>query len=148
MTVRRALALTLVLALVLLLRRRRRPEPAPAAAAPAPPPPAVATSAAPELRLFEVADDEPHRRVAAALAAAIDVIYLDPQAFTDMPDSLLEIAERLERAAQELRRGDLDAARAAELVDECARLAGEAGSELDRRVRAGDAPPGQLTLGG
>ena len=39
--------------------------------------------------------------------------------------------------------------RAAAVVDECARLAGEASVELDRQVRAGDADPGagQLALG-
>ena len=45
--------------------------------------------------------------------------------------------------------GDLAPERAAALVDECARLAGEAGAELDRQVRAADAgsgPAGQLAL--
>ena len=36
--------------------------------------------------------------------------------------------------------------RAATLVDECARLASEAGAELDKQVRAADAPAGQLAL--
>jgi hypothetical protein len=53
-----------------------------------------------------------------------------------MPDRLAELAERLERAAAELRSGDLPPDRAATLVDECARLAAEAGAELDRRARA------------
>jgi hypothetical protein len=60
------------------------------------------------------------------------------------------LTERLERAAAELRAGSLDADRAAAVVDECARLAGEASVELDRQVRAGDADPvgsGQLALG-
>jgi hypothetical protein len=52
-----------------------------------------------------------------------------------MPDRLAELAERLERAAAELRSGDLPPDRAATLVDECARLAAEAGAELDRRAR-------------
>jgi hypothetical protein len=69
-----------------------------------------------------------------------------------MPDPRLDdIVSRLERAAVELRAGELAPERAAELVDECARLASEAGAELDRRVRTGeggDAPaPGQLALG-
>jgi hypothetical protein len=70
-----------------------------------------------------------------------------------MPDERLqELVSRLERAAGELRGGDLAPDRAAALVDECARLAGEASAELDRRVRAGDAAvgapaPGQLALG-
>jgi hypothetical protein len=65
------------------------------------------------------------------------------------PDVLDRIVERLERAAAELRSGDIDPERAAALVDECARLAGEAGTELDREVRAADAasgPAGQLAL--
>ena len=69
-----------------------------------------------------------------------------------MPDALLdELAGRLERAAAELRAGELTPERAAALVDECARLASEASAELDRQVRAGEgggAPvPGQLALG-
>jgi hypothetical protein len=69
-----------------------------------------------------------------------------------MPDSRLDdIVTRLERAATELRAGELPPERAAALVDECARLASEAGTELDRRVRTGEAggapPPGQLALG-
>jgi hypothetical protein len=70
-----------------------------------------------------------------------------------MPDPRLDdLVERLERAAAELRGGELAPDRATALVDECARLAAEASAELDRRVRAGDAPgagtaPGQLALG-
>ena len=67
-----------------------------------------------------------------------------------MPE-LDDLVARLERAAAELRAGELAPERAAALVDECARLASEAGAELDRRVRAGEgggAPaPGQLALG-
>ena len=63
-----------------------------------------------------------------------------------MPDERLdELVTLLERAAAELRAGDMTPERAAALVDECAR------AELDRRVRAGDAggapAPGQLALG-
>jgi exonuclease VII small subunit len=69
-----------------------------------------------------------------------------------MPDERLEeLVTRLERAATELRAGELAPERAAALVDECARAASEASAELDRRVRAGEgggAPaPGQLALG-
>jgi hypothetical protein len=69
-----------------------------------------------------------------------------------MPDERLdELVTRLERAAAALRAGDMKPERAATLVDECARAASEAGAELDRRVRAGDAggapAPGQLALG-
>ena len=71
-----------------------------------------------------------------------------------MPDARLdELVERLERAAAELRAGELAPERAAALVDDCARLASEAGAELDRRVRAADGgaggtAPGQLALEG
>jgi hypothetical protein len=65
------------------------------------------------------------------------------------PEALDRIVDRLERTAAELRSGDIAPERAAALVDECARLAGEAGAELDREVRAADAgpgPAGQLAL--
>ena len=65
------------------------------------------------------------------------------------PEALDRIVDRLELAAAELRSGDLDPERAAALVDDCARLAGEAGAELDREVRRADAgpgPAGQLAL--
>ena len=62
-----------------------------------------------------------------------------------------DLVMRLESAATELRSGELAPERAAALVDECARLATEAGAELDRRVRMGAAGgepvPGQLALG-
>ena len=56
-----------------------------------------------------------------------------------------ELTARLERLATELRAGELEPAAAAELVDECARIAGEAAAELDRQARA-EAPPGQTEL--
>jgi hypothetical protein len=64
------------------------------------------------------------------------------------PDPLDTLVERLERTAAELRSGQLDADRAAALVDDCARVAAEAGAELDRRVRAADSAgaTGQLAL--
>jgi hypothetical protein len=68
------------------------------------------------------------------------------------PDRLDSLVERLEHLAAELRSGRLDADRAAALVDDCARVAAEAGAELDRRVRAadqgagGDSLTGQLAL--
>ena len=65
-------------------------------------------------------------------------------------DDLEILVTRLERAAAELRSGELDAPQAAALVDDCARIAAQAGGELDRRVRAGDqplGPAGQLALG-
>jgi hypothetical protein len=57
------------------------------------------------------------------------------------PEALDRIVQRLERAAAELRAGDLDPERAATLVDDCARLAAEAGAELDREVRSADVGP-------
>jgi hypothetical protein len=64
-------------------------------------------------------------------------------------DPLDALVERLERAAAQLRAGDLEPERAAALVDECARLAADAAAELDRQMRAADAgppPPDQLRL--
>ena len=48
---------------------------------------------------------------------------------------------RLEHAAARAARRRPGAERAAALVDECARLAAEAGAELDRRVRAAATAP-------
>jgi hypothetical protein len=65
------------------------------------------------------------------------------------PEGLAAIVERLERAAAELRSGELEPGRAAALVDECARLAADAGAQLDAELRAADAgtaAPGQLRL--
>jgi hypothetical protein len=68
------------------------------------------------------------------------------------PDRLDVLVDRLERTAAELRSGQLDADRAAALVDDCARVAAEAAAELDARVRAADlrgsppGPAGQLAL--
>ena len=61
-------------------------------------------------------------------------------------EPLERLIERLEHAAATLRAGELEPDRAAALVEECARIAAEAGAELDREVRAADAP-GQLALG-
>jgi hypothetical protein len=59
---------------------------------------------------------------------------------------LQDLTQRLERAAEQLRAEDLNPSQAAELVDECARVAAEAAAELDREARAGGAPPGQTEL--
>jgi hypothetical protein len=62
-----------------------------------------------------------------------------------MPREQLErLVERLEQAAAELRAGEIDSERAAALVDECARLAAEAGTALDGELRP--PPAGQLPL--
>ena len=52
-------------------------------------------------------------------------------------DDLDALIARLERAAEQLRSGELSADAAATLVEECAALAGEASDELERRARAG-----------
>jgi hypothetical protein len=57
------------------------------------------------------------------------------------------LVDKLEQIAIALRAGELEPERAAALVDECARVAAEAGAELDRGVRAGESGlPGQLEL--
>ena len=57
-------------------------------------------------------------------------------------DPLQDLTNRLEQAAAQLRAGELEPPDAARLVEECARHAGEAAAELDRRSRAaGDDPP-------
>ena len=59
-----------------------------------------------------------------------------------MPETLENLVTRLERTADELRSGELEPRTAAALVDDLARIAAEAGGELDRRVRLGDQPLG------
>jgi hypothetical protein len=63
-------------------------------------------------------------------------------------DSLNDLIGRLERAAEQLRSGELSPDAAATLVEDCAALASEAGAELERRARAGtdEPPPGQEAL--
>ncbi len=51
-------------------------------------------------------------------------------------DPLQHLTDRLEQTAAQLRAGELEPQEAARIVEECARLAGDAASELDRRVRA------------
>lgn len=51
-------------------------------------------------------------------------------------DVLQDLTDRLEQTAAQLRAEELEPRDAARLVEECARLAGEAATELDRRVRA------------
>jgi hypothetical protein len=59
-----------------------------------------------------------------------------------------DLIARLERAAEQLRSGELSADAAATLVEDCAGLAGEAAAELERRSRAEAATvaPGQDSL--
>jgi exonuclease VII small subunit len=68
-------------------------------------------------------------------------------------DSLNDLIGRLERAAEQLRSGELSADAAATLVEDCAALANQAGTELESRARndrseiGQHAPlPGQDTL--
>jgi len=63
-------------------------------------------------------------------------------------DTVLEdLIDRLDRAAQQLRSGELTPDAAATMVEDCAALATQAGAELDRRARAAsDPPPGQDSL--
>ena len=65
---------------------------------------------------------------------------------TDSHRQLDELTDQLEQAAARLRSGNLDSDAAAQLVDECARLAARAGAELERQAGAGDVAPGQDTL--
>jgi len=63
-------------------------------------------------------------------------------------DELDTLITRLERAAEQLRSGDLSADAAASLVEDCAALASEASAELERQARAAatEVPPGQDAL--
>jgi hypothetical protein len=72
---------------------------------------------------------------------------------SDHDDSahLDQLVQRLDRAAEQLRSGDLSADAAASLVEECAATAAEASAELERLARAAATdtvpqPPGQDTL--
>jgi hypothetical protein len=66
----------------------------------------------------------------------------------DGVDALDDLVRELEDAAARLRAGGLEPEDAAELVEECARLATRAGGELDRLTReaTADARPGQGEL--
>jgi hypothetical protein len=65
-------------------------------------------------------------------------------------DVLEELRSRLNDAASELRSGRLEPGDTLALIEDCARLAGEAASQVDGRVRAALEPlpdlPGQLPL--
>ncbi len=67
-----------------------------------------------------------------------------------MTDVLEELRLRLNGAASELRSGNLEPSETLALIEECARLAGEAASQVDGYVRAALEPlpdlPGQLPL--
>jgi exonuclease VII small subunit len=59
-----------------------------------------------------------------------------------------ELIEQLERAAEQLRSGELSADAAATMVEDCAALATQASSELERQARAevSGPAPGQDSL--
>jgi exonuclease VII small subunit len=63
-------------------------------------------------------------------------------------EQLDELISRLERAAEQLRSGELSPDAAATMVEDCARLATQAASELEQLARAevSAPPPGQDTL--
>jgi hypothetical protein len=63
-------------------------------------------------------------------------------------DALDRLIDRLERAAEQLRSGELSPDAAATVVEDCAALATAAGAELERRARsaAEEPPPGQGRL--
>jgi hypothetical protein len=63
-------------------------------------------------------------------------------------EELDDVIARLERAAEQLRSGELSADAAATLVEDCANLATRAAAELEQlsRAEASAPPPGQDTL--
>jgi hypothetical protein len=67
----------------------------------------------------------------------------------DVDTSTLDaLVQRLDRAAEQLRSGDLSPDAAAGLVEDCAALAGQASAELERlaRASASEPLPGQDSL--
>jgi hypothetical protein len=65
-------------------------------------------------------------------------------------DALIELSSRLHDTAARLRSGELEPDTALELIEDCARFATEASTEVDSRSRAALEPlpelPGQLPL--
>ncbi len=64
------------------------------------------------------------------------------------PEHLDDLISRLERAAEQLRSGELSQDAAASMVEDCAAIAAQAASELEELTRAEvpAPPPGQDTL--
>ena len=61
---------------------------------------------------------------------------------TDADLSMLDaLVQRLERAAEQLRTGDVSSDAAAGLVEDCAALASQASAELERMSRAAQQEP-------
>ncbi len=79
-----------------------------------------------------------------------DRIWLPVATLAIVNDPLTELSARLEEAAEQLRSPDVEVDAALALIEECARLAGEASSQVDERTRAALEPlpdlPGQLPL--
>jgi hypothetical protein len=65
-----------------------------------------------------------------------------------MTDRLTDLTSQLEQAAARLRTEHLSADEAADLVEDCARIAADAAAALEREARApaGEAVPGQDSL--
>ena len=67
-----------------------------------------------------------------------------------MTDALIELSARLHDTADRLRAGEIEPDAALVLIEECARLASEASSQVDEQARAALEPlpdlPGQLPL--
>ena len=63
-------------------------------------------------------------------------------------EHLDDVIARLERAAEQLRSGELSPDAAATMVEDCATLASQAAAELEQlsRAEAAPPPPGQDTL--
>jgi hypothetical protein len=66
----------------------------------------------------------------------------------DTPTGIDELVAELEQTARRLRDGQLEQGEAAALVERCAELAGNVGSQLEREARAaaGGSSPGQEQL--
>jgi hypothetical protein len=62
------------------------------------------------------------------------------------PTSLEKLTEELEAVADKLRAGAVEPAEAAELVERCAELAAQLGSEVDARARSASETEGQERL--
>lgn len=67
-----------------------------------------------------------------------------------MTDPLIELSSRLQETAARLRSGQLEPDSALAMIEDCARMASEASTEVDSRSRAALEPlpelPGQLPL--
>jgi hypothetical protein len=65
-------------------------------------------------------------------------------------EALIELSSRLQETAARLRSGELEPEAALQMVEECARMATEASSQVDAHARAALEPlpdlPGQLPL--